>query len=124
VLRSPWTREAGTGLSRARDNPESIETGSQAGGSPVIPLDEDLELIGVEDGPAPGDAQAQPLDPLPSPGNPLGRSALVARVLRSLLDFASRSHARYMPPGTRPKRVFTNFLQTQLEGANAPGVRR
>jgi hypothetical protein len=37
--------EAATGLSRARDNPESIETGSQAGGTPVIPLDEDLELI-------------------------------------------------------------------------------
>src|SRR5215208_4747662 len=29
----------------ARDNPESIETGSQALGTPVIPLDENLELI-------------------------------------------------------------------------------
>lgn len=33
------------GQSCARDNPESIETGSQALGTPVIPLDKNLELI-------------------------------------------------------------------------------
>jgi len=41
------------------DNPKAIPAGSQAFGEPVIPLDEDLEVIGVEDGAAWLDAQAR-----------------------------------------------------------------
>ena len=67
--------------SRARDNPKSITAGSQAFGAPAIPFDEDLELIGVEDGSALEDACARPLDPLAFPWDPLAASALDTLIL-------------------------------------------
>jgi hypothetical protein len=79
--------------SSVRDNPEWITAGPQAFGAPVIPLDEDLELVGVEDGSALGNTQARPLDPLVSSGDPLTRPARVVRVLRRILNLSSSSQA-------------------------------
>jgi hypothetical protein len=74
-------RVSGAASSCAWDNPESIAAGSQALGAPVIPLDEDLELIGVEDRSALDDAHARLLDALTSARDWLAAPVLVSRVL-------------------------------------------
>lgn len=52
--------------SSAIDDSEAIDSRSQAFGAAVVPLHQDLELIGVEHGAAHADAHARPeeLDPL------------------------------------------------------------
>jgi hypothetical protein len=77
----------------ARDDPEAITAGSQTLGAPLIPLDEDLEVIGVEDGSTLEKTQARPLDPLVSSGDPLARPVRAVRVLRRILDLSFNSQA-------------------------------